>query len=523
MQLGNMSQAQINKLRAKFGMPPLGQEGMLDKVKKQAKAKPKAKRKPKPKTQLKGLKEAEAKAKAAQKKTPVKQAPVKQAPVKKAPVKQATVQRQSAAEMRAEQEARRQAAIQRRQAEEEQARAARRQAEQEAARRQAERTARSKAAWAEAAAAKKAEKEAKAAAGIVEEPKKTANIQFSNMSNKDINNLREKFGKEKLSEQEATKVREGMLESGQMSGEKVLASPGSAAYQKQKAADPAWVAQKEAERDIARGAVQNKNVMQENASGRPEGVSQWLWDRAMGGNLEINPTLITRNPAVRDALIAAGKEDYVKAMYERHMDNNAAHAIGNGLDAGSAWAQASGSVDDWYSQNYGDYSNETVAGSTGASGADDFTFGGGTTPEGTDDQPYVPPAPPQPPVGGGGGGNGGGNGGGEGDPPPIDSGPEDPGPDPIVLDPLGSTNMTTRSGANSFMAGRSQGLLNPNHAPMPMRQPSAASPGMPTAVRPEMPSRPQSTPFADAYLKAKAAAEAPGPVSKLFANELKGC
>ena len=87
-----------------------------------------------------------------------------------------------------------------------------------------------------------------------------------------------------------------------------------------------------------------------------------MWDRASAGSYAgLNPTLVTRNPEVRDALIEAGFGDYVKGAYEMHMDNNAAHAIGNGADPSAAWGQANNSIgNDWYSQNYGTYSNQTV-------------------------------------------------------------------------------------------------------------------------------------------------------------------
>lgn len=326
-------------------------------------------------------------------------------------------------------------------------------------------------------------------------------MQFSSLSTADINKLRAKFGLPPLGAVEGETVREGMLSSGQMSSEKVLAAPGTSVYNQQVAEDPEWVAQKEAERDIARGAVQNKNVMQENASGLPEGVSQWLWDRAMGGNLEINPTLITRNPTLRDALIAAGKEDYVKAMYERHMDNNAAHAIGNGADPSAAWGQANNSIgNDWYKENFGTYSNNTVAGSTGSSGAGDFTFGGGTTPEGTDDQPYVPPQPPvvndpigDPPPGGG---NGGGNGGDDG------GWSWDDFNDPDIV----------QGGGGGGNGGGFAGYSGPGQS---------SGPAVNTGIGTAGPSS-QSTPWADAYMRAADRAKATGPVSGLFAKELEG-
>lgn len=306
-------------------------------------------------------------------------------------------------------------------------------------------------------------------------------MQFSNLSLDDLNRLRAKFGMGAATQGDLN----GLLSSGVVSSERVLAAPGTAAYERQLAEDPEWVRAQEAARDRAQGAVQNK-APETADTPPPPGVSQYIWDRVVSGNLSLNPTLITRDPAVRDALIEAGYTDYVKGAYEKAMDINAAHAISNGADPSAAWGSANNSHgNDWYSQNYGTYSNNTVAGSTGESGAGDFTFGGGSVPEGTDDNPYVPPS-----VGGGsgGGGGGGGNGGGGGIPDDVIGGETGGGEFEPISSGFGAGRAT-----GSFQVGGGHDLTA-----------GAAS----------------ATPFADAYIRSMTSAREKGPVSKLFAKEL---
>ena len=169
-------------------------------------------------------------------------------------------------------------------------------------------------------------------------------------------------------------------------------SSSSAAYYRLKAEDPERLAAMERERDEARGAMQAMATPEADTAA-PEGVSQTIWNKANAGDFGgFNVTSVTRNPAVRDALVEAGFGDWVKSVYEQHMDQNAAHAIGNGADAAGAWERANQSVataDDWYAQNYGVYGNNTVAGD---SNSGSLGFGHvGANPVGTDDNPYVAP------------------------------------------------------------------------------------------------------------------------------------
>ncbi len=90
---------------------------------------------------------------------------------------------------------------------------------------------------------------------------------------------------------------------------------------------------------------------------KPEGVSQYLWDRATGASpYGFNPTLITRDPATRDALVAAGYEDFVKKAHENHMDQAAGHWGGNGA-TDDVYARANDNVT-WYQDNYGAYGGD---------------------------------------------------------------------------------------------------------------------------------------------------------------------
>lgn len=245
-------------------------------------------------------------------------------------------------------------------------------------------------------------------------------------------------------------------------------------------------------REEAARAANAANVMTEAATPPPPGVSQTIWNKANSGEFGgFNVTSVTRNPEVRDALIEAGLTDWVKAVYEQHMDSNAAHAIGNGADASAAWGNANNSIgNDWYKDNYGTYSNDTVAGSTGASGAGDFTFGGGTTPTGTEENPYVPPAVDNGGQSGGGSGgdsNGGGSWG-------------------------GGANVGTAPGG-SQSSGYGPGIHNYNA--------TAVSDGPMVNTDIGTASQNAATPWADAYMRASERSQAKGPISGLFARELE--
>ena len=132
----------------------------------------------------------------------------------------------------------------------------------------------------------------------------------------------------------------------------------------------------------------------EGAPQRPEGVSQYVWDRVTNNTLNgLNVTSITNNPETREALVNAGYGDYVKGAYEKHMDENAGGMIGNGADPGEAWARAQGVGGGWYQENFGAYGNPAVSGAN-----EGLTFGGSSGSETTYDYP------PSDPTGGGLGG-----------------------------------------------------------------------------------------------------------------------
>jgi hypothetical protein len=172
------------------------------------------------------------------------------------------------------------------------------------------------------------------------------------------------------------------------SSKPTLPSPGSSAWYKMKKNDPAKLAQLQKEKNIAVAKAKKSTPKADPKAGpRPPGVSQYVWDRVSSNTLKgLNTTAITRDPEVREALIKAGHEDYVKAAYEKSMDQRAAHYGQNGAE--DPWATAQES---WYNQQYGTYKNDTVGDSnTGLS------FGGSTgDPKNAD---YVAPEPPEPVV-----------------------------------------------------------------------------------------------------------------------------
>lgn len=242
---------------------------------------------------------------------------------------------------------------------------------------------------------------------------------------------------------------------------------------------------------LTQAEMDAKIAREQLAASRPDGVSESLWLHANDGNMSgFNVTSVTRDPAARDALIEAGFGDWVKAVHEMHMDQNAAHAIGNGANEGDAWSRAQL---DWYTQNYGEYGNPTVAGD---SNVDDLGFGHEQAdPVGTDDNPYVPPQPPvvEPPVG---------------DPPMgSDSGGQSGGGEqPSYSWDLDVGTRESRGSSTPFADAylRSKGQAQPP-GPQPPQQPSEEW---------------YNQGWTNAYAKSKARAEAPGPVSSLFKDYL---
>jgi len=207
----------------------------------------------------------------------------------------------------------------------------------------------------------------------------------------------------------------------------------------------------------AKQAAEQARIAELDAD-RPEHVSRYLWERIKAGQDNFNSTLVTRNPETRDSLIAAGYGDYVKALTEKEMDGAAAHYMGNGASQEDAYNTAQNS---WYNDTYGAYSNSTVQGNEPT-----LTFGGSTgapTNEG-----YVAPAIPQ----------------------------------PVASEPVDfSPTYTAKHG------GGSGGMLanyNANRTATTTSAPVQAT------------SNTTSTPYADAYLRAKGAAEALGPVSGMM-------
>jgi hypothetical protein len=122
---------------------------------------------------------------------------------------------------------------------------------------------------------------------------------------------------------------------------------------------------------------------------RPEGVSRYLWEKVLNGDSNFNKALVSKNPEISDAIAAAGHGDWVKAIHEQSMDQAANHYMGNGASSADAWNTAQ---NDWYTQNHGSYTNETVENDSN----DDLGFGGSTGAPTNDG--YVPSEPPPPVV-----------------------------------------------------------------------------------------------------------------------------
>lgn len=257
-------------------------------------------------------------------------------------------------------------------------------------------------------------------------------------------------------------------------------SPGSSAWYQMNNTDPGMLAQLEQERAAARAAAQTSTPTADpNAGDRPEGVSQYVWDRATSGTLDgLNATSVTNSPETRDALIAAGYEDWVKAAYQKHMDENANGMIANGADPGEAWSSAQNVGGGWYADNYGSYTNDTVR----PTGEDELTLGGSS---GVTNPGYVAPTLP---TGGSQGQAGSGSGWG------------------------GNADVGTApgSGVSSGYGPGSHTYTAPGVSSGP-----AVNTGIGTAGQNE------ATPWADAYMRASERSQATGPISGLFAKELE--
>lgn len=221
-----------------------------------------------------------------------------------------------------------------------------------------------------------------------------------------------------------------------------------------------------------------------NPGEAPEGISDTIWKQAnLGKYGGFNVTSVTRDPAVRDALVDAGFGDWVKGAYEMHMDQHAGHAMGNGADSAGAWDRANQSIataDDWYAQNYGVYGNESL----GASNNNTLGFGHES----------------------------GGNlnnvnvnidGGGEG--------PANEGNDMMGLD------YSNVGQGEAVVRNRAMGTVDYGERTGP-----AVNTGIGTAgPAPQNPNQaPRSTPFADSYIRSNEAATKQGPISGLFSKEL---
>ena len=263
---------------------------------------------------------------------------------------------------------------------------------------------------------------------------------------------------------------------------------------------------------------------------RPEGVSRYVWERVKGGTLNLNPTIVTRNPEVREALIAAGQEDWVKALHEKEMDERANHYMGNGASPADAWNTAQ---TDWYNQTYGVYGNETVANDSN----DDLAFGGSTG--APDNAGYVPPTAPPPvvedkPAGG----NPGGMFGDLTDVVQDTRPPEETGPTAEEIAAAQAAAQAEAAAAakaaaeeerrrrgeamNEWAAGQAESQYTNKFGGGQGSIMGAYNRGKSNSAAPvaaaASTTQQSKTPWADAYLRSKKAAEAPGPVSGMMSK-----
>ena len=176
----------------------------------------------------------------------------------------------------------------------------------------------------------------------------------------------------------------------------------------------------------------------------------------------INPTEIMRGEAPSWASPELIKNAYIRAFESKNRGGQNFMDSGdyqNFLNAGYSLSQDQ---------------IDALGGVQGQGNQDDLTFGGGQTTTGV-----ANPPPPVAPAG-----------------PQVNLG------DMGAVDPRAVANVSGNAFMDAYSGSRGNQPINPN-AP-------AGGPTQPT----------QSTPFADAYMRAKQAAEAKGPVSSLFADAL---
>jgi len=255
----------------------------------------------------------------------------------------------------------------------------------------------------------------------------------------------------------------------------VLPSPGSSAWYRMQQENPGMLAQLEAERDAARAAASaspiNANVTAA-AGDRPPGVSQYVWDRVTNGTFAgLNLGSITRDPETRDALIEAGYGDYVRSAYEQAQQQRYDYYGANNTDGSDVLDTAR---EDWYTQNYGEWTPDDSAGSS-SDGGNSLSSG--------ESHNWNP---------GNTGGNAGGGGGQSGDGGGGNGG--------------GTVDLSPGAGASG-----SAGERNRNYSVAQAGLSSApVNTGIGTA------GQNAATPFADAYVRAANRAQAEGPVTSMF-------
>jgi hypothetical protein len=167
---------------------------------------------------------------------------------------------------------------------------------------------------------------------------------------------------------------------------------------------------KKRQEEKAAKAAARKAKQAEIDKDRPEGVSRYLWEKVLKGDDNFNPALVSKNPEISDAIAATGNEDWVKAIHEKSMEEAAGHYVGNGADPAAALATAQ---NPWYNKNYGTYvppepvvkEAAAVKPSPGANPGKGQATGGGRGPGGmfgglTDVVQGTRPPEPTPPVGG---------------------------------------------------------------------------------------------------------------------------
>jgi hypothetical protein len=124
----------------------------------------------------------------------------------------------------------------------------------------------------------------------------------------------------------------------------------------------------------------------------PPGVTQNTWNLVLANQLG-NAATITHNDQVRDSLVSAGYEDYVKRAHEKAMRERAGAYGAAGAD--DAWGNAQF---DWYTNKYGNFFDGGV--NNQSSG---LTFGGSSVVPTNPGAPTGKPSGAPVNVGGGGG------------------------------------------------------------------------------------------------------------------------